>query len=57
MAKTENETVVGKEWNKEIQKGFFFGFGFFLANLLGWIILGIIAWIIIAASHQAGSIL
>lgn len=50
MVKEENKDASGYT----IANGFQFGFGFFLANLAGFAIIGLIAWVIILISRTAG---
>jgi hypothetical protein len=56
MAKTDTEISKTCDCNcnsrLSVINGFRFGFGFFLANLVGVLIIGVITWIIvIIASH------
>jgi hypothetical protein len=49
MAKEENGN-----FKFNVANGFQFGFGFFLANLAGFAIIGVIAWIIILVARATG---
>jgi hypothetical protein len=50
MAKEET-----KEKNQfNVANGFQFGFGFFLANLVGFATIGLIAWVIILLARAVG---
>lgn len=42
--------------NFGVMSGFRFGFGFFLANLVGVLIIGVIAWVIILVAQYFGLI-
>ena len=40
-----------------MENGFKFGFGFVLANILGWAIVAVLVWLILAVSRLFGDIL
>lgn len=52
MAKEDNEKCCGSKLT--LMSGFIFGFGFFLANLLGLSIVGLLTWGFILLGRYLG---